>query len=166
LSLGAVKGDKKREAQVAACRGFLAGLLMRGRAPMFHTSHISQKPTTISLPTQIRDLCGLRWCFGVATADTAVAALGDDIRKYETLSPVQLQGAEHVGNRLGLAGTGKSPFTLLRFPAIGEELADKIAAGMAERRGSQDVSPAPSLTVVPHPRQTLKSRSPADATAA
>jgi hypothetical protein len=33
LSLDAVKGDKKREAQVAACRGFLADLLMRSVVP-------------------------------------------------------------------------------------------------------------------------------------
>src|SRR5205823_10884300 len=76
LSLDAVKGDRKREQLVATCRGFLAGLLMRGRAPMFHTSLVAQKPTTTSLPSQIRDLCGLRWCFGVSTTDTAVAALG------------------------------------------------------------------------------------------
>ena len=34
------------------------------------------------LPPDLRDLCGLRWCFGVATTETAVAALGDDIRQF------------------------------------------------------------------------------------
>jgi hypothetical protein len=33
LSPDAVKGDKKREAQVAACHGFLAGLLIPGVVP-------------------------------------------------------------------------------------------------------------------------------------
>jgi hypothetical protein len=54
----------------------------------------------------------------------------------------------------------------LRFPAIGEELADKTAAGMAERRGSQGVSPAPSLTVVPSPAPDAEIPLPADVTAA
>jgi DNA segregation ATPase FtsK/SpoIIIE, S-DNA-T family len=135
LSLDAVKGDRKREALVAECRGLLAGLLMRGRAPMFHTSLLAQKPTTTSLPSQIRDLCGLRWCFGVSTTDTAVAALGDDIRRHETLSPVQLQGDDYIGIASVLLPTNKLPYTLLRFPEVGEELADKTALAFPGRRG-------------------------------
>jgi S-DNA-T family DNA segregation ATPase FtsK/SpoIIIE len=131
LSLDQVKGDRKREALVTECRGLLAGLLMRGRAPMFHTSLLAQKPTTTSLPSQIRDLCGLRWAFGVSTTETAVACLGESIRQYDTLSPVQLQGDEHVGVASALLTTGKSPYTLLRFPAVGEDLADQVALELA-----------------------------------
>jgi hypothetical protein len=75
--------------------------------------------------------------------------------KCETLSPVQLQGAGHVGIASALLATGKSPFTVLRFPAFGEELADKTAAGMAGRRGSPGRFARPVSPWSHHPRQTL-----------
>lgn len=131
LSLETVKGDKRREGLVTACRGFTTSLLRRGRAPLFHTSLVCQRLTTSSLPSDIRDLCGLRWSFGCATVDAAVAALGEDIRRYETLSPVQLQGDEHVGVACARLVTGTSPYTLLKFPAIGEGLADRVAEPVA-----------------------------------
>jgi S-DNA-T family DNA segregation ATPase FtsK/SpoIIIE len=134
LSLDAVKGDKRREALVQSCRGFTAQLLRRGRAPMFHTSMVGQKITSSSLPPDLRDLCGLRWSFGTATIDAAVAALGEDIRQHPMAQPTQLQGPEHVGVASALLPTGLSPYTLLKFPAVGEELPDRIALGMAQRR--------------------------------
>jgi DNA segregation ATPase FtsK/SpoIIIE, S-DNA-T family len=145
-SIEQVKGDKKREAQVAACRGFLTSLLRRGRAPLFHTSLITQRATTTSLPSDIRDLCGLRWSFGCANTDSAIACLGDDIRSFPTLSPVQLQGDEHVGVACARLPTGTSPYTLLRFPAVGQALADETAAALTARAVPQ--LPAPMLTVV------------------
>ena len=134
LSLETVKGDKRREGLVTACRGFTTSLLRRGRAPLFHTSLVSQRLTTSSLPSDIRDLCGLRWSFGCSTVDAAVAAVGDDIRRFETMSPVQLQGDEHVGVACARLVTGTSPYTLLRFPAIGEDLADATVLELARRR--------------------------------
>jgi S-DNA-T family DNA segregation ATPase FtsK/SpoIIIE len=134
LDLDAVKGDKRREDQVRACRGLLAGLLRRGRAPLFHTTLIAQKGTgTAGLPPDLRDLCGIRWSFGVATTEAAVAILGDDIRRHETLSPTLLQGPDHVGVAAALLRTGQSPYTLLRFPAVGQARADQLAADMAAR---------------------------------
>ncbi len=134
LDEAAVKGDKKLEAHVRACRGLLAGLLRRGRAPLFHVSLIAQKGTgTGGLPPDLRDLCGLRWSFGVATTDAAAAILGDDIRKHETMSPTLLQGPEHVGVASVLLRTGTSPYTLVKFPAIGQDRADQVAASLAAR---------------------------------
>lgn len=135
LSLDQVKGDKKKEALVTSCRGFVASMLRRGRAPAFHVSMIGQKITTSSIPPDLRDLCGVRWSFGCSTTDSAVAALGADIREYDSLSPVQLQGDEHVGVASTLLPTGSNPYTLLRWPAIGEKLADKTADELAKRRG-------------------------------
>jgi S-DNA-T family DNA segregation ATPase FtsK/SpoIIIE len=128
----AVKGDRKREGHVRACRGLLAGLLRRGRAPLFHTSLIAQKGTgTAGLPPDLRDLTGLRWSFGVATTEAAVAILGDDIRQYETMSPTLLQ--EHVGVASVLMRTGMSPYVLARFPEVGQDRADQLADSLAAR---------------------------------
>jgi DNA segregation ATPase FtsK/SpoIIIE, S-DNA-T family len=145
LSLDAVKGDKAKEKLVTACRGFTAGLLRRGRAPLFHVSMIGQKITSTSIPPDLRDLCGVRWSFGCSTTDSAVAALGADIREYDSLSPVQLQGDEHVGVSSALLPTGGNPFTLLKWPAIGEELADKTALELARRRGASETVPEAEL---------------------
>ena len=128
----AVKGDRKREGHVRACRGLLAGLLRRGRAPLFHTSLIAQKGTgTAGLPPDLRDLTGLRWSFGLATIEAAVAILGDDIRQHETMSPTLLQ--EQVGVASVLMRTGMSPYVLARFPEVGQARADQLAADMARR---------------------------------
>ena len=142
LDLEAVRGDRKREELVRTCRGLLAGLLRRGRAPLFHVSMIAQQGTgTGGLPPDLRDLCGLRWSFGVATTEAAVAILGDDIRRHETLSPVQLQEPEHVGVASVLMRTGRSPYTLVRFPEVGQARADELAAALAARN-----LPAPAPT--------------------
>jgi S-DNA-T family DNA segregation ATPase FtsK/SpoIIIE len=140
FDLDAVKGDHAREAKVRACRGLVAQLLRRGRAPMHHTTLIVQKPVGAGgLPPELRDLAGLRWCFGVSTLETGIAALGEDLRQYPTMHPTLLQGPEHVGQAVTLMKSGLLPYTLLKFPAIGEELADKVAAQAAKRR---DLVPA------------------------
>jgi hypothetical protein len=148
LDLDAVKGDRAREAKVRAIRGLVTQLLRRGRAPLFHTTLVCQKATgSGGCPPDIRDLAGLRWCFGVSTTEVAVGGLGDDIRNHETLNPVQLQGPEHVGVATVLLKTNGVPYTLVKFPAIGEDLADDVARSAAGLR--EGVQPAaPRLTVV------------------
>jgi hypothetical protein len=135
LDFDVVKGDRKREDQVRACRGLLAGLLRRGRAPLFHTTLIAQKGTgTGGLPPDLRDLCGLRWSFGVATTEAAAAILGDDIRQHPTMTPTLFQGPEHVGVASVLLRTGQSPYTLIKFPAISDDLAGRAAVTAARNR--------------------------------
>ena len=142
LDLDSCKGDRVREAKVRAIRGMVVQLLRRGRAAMFHTTLVVQKATgSGGCPPDIRDLAGLRWCFGVSTTEVAVGGLGDDIRQYDTLSPTLLQGPEHVGVATVLTKTGLMPYTMIRFPAIGEDLADRVAREAAQRR----VSAAPVL---------------------
>jgi hypothetical protein len=135
LSLDGVKGDKRREGLVTACRGFTAQLLRRGRAPMYHTSLLGQKITTSSIPPDLRDLCGLRWSFGTSTIEAAAACLGADIRQHATAQPTMLQGDDYVGVASVLLSTGQSPYTLIKFAAVGEALADKVALELATRRG-------------------------------
>jgi S-DNA-T family DNA segregation ATPase FtsK/SpoIIIE len=149
LDLEAVRGDRNREQLVRTCRGLLAGLLRRGRAPLFHTTLIAQKGTgTGGLPPDLRDLCGLRWSFGVATTEAAAAILGDDIRQHPTRSPVQLQGAGHVGVASVLFG-GKDPYTLVRFPAIGQARADELAAALTDNVTVPGPDPAARSTPAP-----------------
>lgn len=144
LDLETVKGDRAREAKVRAIRGLVLRLLQRGRAPMFHTTVICQKATgSAGCPPDIRDLAGLRWCFGVATTEVAVGGLGDDIRNHGTLNPVQLQGEEHTGVATVLLKTNAVPYTLVRFPAIGQDLADNIARSAARQSADR-----PALRVV------------------
>jgi S-DNA-T family DNA segregation ATPase FtsK/SpoIIIE len=144
LSLDSVKGDRKREAQVLACRGLAGNLLRRGRAPAFHTSLVAQKPSTGSLPPDLRDLAGLRWSFGCATIENAVSCLGEDIRQHATMQPTLLQGPEHVGVATALLRTASSPYTLVKFPAVGEQLADQVAEQAAQRRAPCQLVPVPS----------------------
>lgn len=149
LDLESCKGDRVRESKVRAIRGLVVQLLRRGRAPLFHTTLVVQKATgSGGCPPDIRDLAGLRWAFGVATTEVAVGGLGDDIRQYPTLSPTLLMDAEHVGVATVLLKTGLSPYTHIRFPAIGD-LADQVAAQAAGRRLG-DVKPdaVPSLSAV------------------
>lgn len=131
LSLDAVKGDKARTDLVLMIRGLIAQLLRRGRAPMFHTSLMAQKITTAAVPPDLRDLCGVRWCFGTSTIEGAVACLGDDIRHFPTMQPTLLQAPEYVGVSTVLLPTGQSPYTLLKWPAVGEALADQVALDLA-----------------------------------
>jgi S-DNA-T family DNA segregation ATPase FtsK/SpoIIIE len=133
-----------RQTQVRDCKALVGGLIRRGRAPGYVTILMSQKGTTTGgLPPDLRDLCGLRWSFGVATTEAACAILGDDIRQYESLSPVQLQADEYVGVASTLLRTGLDPYTLLRFPHVGEDRADAAALELARRRTPQIEPPAP-----------------------
>jgi S-DNA-T family DNA segregation ATPase FtsK/SpoIIIE len=142
LDLSGAKGTP-REKQVQACQGLVAELVRRGRAPMVHTTILTQKPTSTSLPTMIRDLCGLRWCFGVATLEAAIAALGDDIRPLESMHPTKLQSPDHVGIATALLTTGADTYTQLKFPRIGDELVRQAAAVI-----HPVASPAPAVAAI------------------
>jgi hypothetical protein len=129
------RGERKDLADEA--HGLVVNLLRRGRAPLYHTSLITQKATTTGgLHPDLRDLCGLRWSFGVATVDGAASILGADIREYPAACPTQLQGPEHVGTATALLRTGMSPYTLIKFPAVGQDRADQVAAQVARRRSA------------------------------
>ncbi|MGH3421389.1 MAG: hypothetical protein ACRDOD_17595 [Streptosporangiaceae bacterium] len=134
LDLDACKGDKEAERRVRTSRAMLGQLVRRGRSVMIFTLIISQKPTSDAVPPSIRDQAALRLCFGVATIDGAISVLGEGIRQYPTLSPVMLQGPEHVGLATALLRTGTDPYTRLRVPEISEAAADARAAETAHLR--------------------------------
>jgi hypothetical protein len=130
---------KDAETQCRAIRALVMGLLQRGRKALFHTTLLAQKATSSSIPPDIRDLAQLRLCFGVATIESGIAVLGDDLREFKSLSPTGLQGDEHVGVATVRMKTGADPYTRLRVPFVDEDQADELA---------RQVSPVPHLELV------------------
>jgi S-DNA-T family DNA segregation ATPase FtsK/SpoIIIE len=118
---------KQAELQVRSCRMLAGEMLRRGRKVMMHATLISQKPTSTSIPPDLRDLAGLRLSFATSTTEMAVASLGDDVRNYPTLNPVTLQGDEHIGVAVARLATGSDLFTRLRVPFVDEDQADEVA---------------------------------------
>jgi S-DNA-T family DNA segregation ATPase FtsK/SpoIIIE len=118
---------KQAELHVRSCRMLAGEMLRRGRKVMFHTTLIAQKPTSSSIPPDLRDLAGLRLSFAASTTEMSVASLGDDIRNYPTLNPTTLQGDEYIGVAVARLATGSDLFTRLRVPFISEDQADEVA---------------------------------------
>jgi DNA segregation ATPase FtsK/SpoIIIE, S-DNA-T family len=147
LDLEAVKGDREREVQVRACRSLAGQLLKKGRAPLFVTILLSQRTTTDSTPSALRDLCGLAMCFGVMTRATAIAALGDPIREYPSYDPSQIR---EPGVATVTLPCGMDPYVRLRVPEITEAAAVQRARSTAYLRADPSLllpAEAPVLAV-------------------
>ena len=65
-----------RSTEKEAASNSLARLVARGRAAGVVVILATQKPTSDTLPTAVRDLLGLRCCFRVGTSEQAQAVLG------------------------------------------------------------------------------------------
>lgn len=144
LDVNRVRGDRKREAQVNVCTSLIMEQYRTGRAALHHCSLIGQKPTGGGgMPPDVRDLGGFRIAFGLASMDAAVAILGEGIREYPSASPTLLQHSEGIASVL--LHTGHSPYTLVKFPEIGD-LADEVAAKYSKARvpapRASDATPA------------------------
>jgi S-DNA-T family DNA segregation ATPase FtsK/SpoIIIE len=131
---GAKSLGKDAERHVRQCRALLTQMLRKGRSVMFHVSLVAQKATSTSIPTDMRDLAGLRACFGVATTESGVAVLGEDLRRFDSVSPTLLQGEEYAGVATVRLATGGDPYTRLRVPFVDEDQADDIARKTAQLR--------------------------------
>jgi S-DNA-T family DNA segregation ATPase FtsK/SpoIIIE len=125
---------KDAERQVRTCRMLLGQLLRKGRSVMVHTTLVAQKATSTSIPTDLRDLAGLRVCFGVATTESGVAVLGEDLRRFDSVSPTLLQGEGYEGVATVRLSTGADPYTRLRVPYVDEDQADDVARKTAQLR--------------------------------
>jgi DNA segregation ATPase FtsK/SpoIIIE, S-DNA-T family len=143
------------ERQVRACRMLLGQLLRKGRSVMVHTTLVAQKCTSSSIPTDLRDLAGLRVCFGVATLESGIAVLGEDLRQFESASPTLLQAEEHAGVATARLATGTDPYTRVRFPLVGEDQADAVA------RDTAHLSENTSRAEASRPGEVLTLTSPA-----
>jgi DNA segregation ATPase FtsK/SpoIIIE, S-DNA-T family len=122
------------ERQVRACRMLLTEMLRKGRSVMCHSSLFAQKATSTSIPTDLRDLAGLRVCFQVPTLESGIAVLGEDLRRYESASPTMLQGEQYAGVCTARLATGTDIYTRLRAPDVSEDQADKVALATAHLR--------------------------------
>lgn len=77
---------KQREKATKALKDFVA----RGRSLGFFTVLATQKPDSITLPTALRDTCGLRACGRVRTLEAEKMALGDSPGLAQTLHVGQM----------------------------------------------------------------------------
>jgi S-DNA-T family DNA segregation ATPase FtsK/SpoIIIE len=130
----AVKGRKPDEEQVRKCQFYVSQLIRKSRSVMMVTILATQKPTTDSIPSGIRDNAGISLAFGVKTVESATAVLGADIRDYASFSPVGLQADELVGCLTSTLKTGADPFTRIRVPEITPEQAAARARETAHLR--------------------------------
>jgi S-DNA-T family DNA segregation ATPase FtsK/SpoIIIE len=143
LDLDAVKGDRNAEAHVRSCRRSVASLVRKGRSPLFLTVLVTQKPTSDSLPTSIRDNCRVALSFAVKTKDAAVATLGEQIREYPSACPTTLQDEAYIAVATAALRTGHDPFVRLRVPQLTEEAADARAIATASLRLDPTRPPQP-----------------------
>jgi DNA segregation ATPase FtsK/SpoIIIE, S-DNA-T family len=142
LDLTAVKGDKVLEPKVRRCIFLTSSLIRRGRSVMMLTVPATQKPTTDSLPSSIRDNCPVSLCFGVKTIEAASATLGTSIRDYPSYSPVTLADPAYAGCCTATLKTGQDPYTRLRGPYVTEDQAAEVAkASVGLRRDPRATLP-------------------------
>jgi DNA segregation ATPase FtsK/SpoIIIE, S-DNA-T family len=134
LDLTMVKGDKAAEPKVRRCIFLASSLVRRGRSVAMLTIPATQKPTTDSLPSSIRDNCPVAMSFAVRTTDAAVATLGSAIRDYPTYSPAGLALPDYTGVATVTLRTGQDPFTRLRGPLVSEDQAAGVAVASAHLR--------------------------------
>lgn len=134
LDLTAVKGDKTLEPKVRRCIFLTSSLIRRGRSVMMLTVPATQKPTTDSLPSSIRDNCPVSLCFGIKTIEGAAATLGTAIRDYPSYSPVTLADPAYAGCCTATLKSGQDPFCRLRGPWVTEDQAAEVAADSAHLR--------------------------------
>ena len=134
LDSAAVKGRKPDEDLVRRCQSLTAELVRRGRSALVFTIMATQKATTDSLPSSIRDNAGLSLCFGVKTAEASAAVLGASIREHPTFSPVGLQDDAYAGVVTTTLATGHDPFTRVRIPDVTEAMVEARAAATAVLR--------------------------------
>lgn len=96
--------DKDRKADQLEITAIVADLIKKGRSAGFFVMLLTQKPTSESLPTKIRDNAGLRVCFRVTTFEAEKAVLGvapDDCTVRATDIPASLVGVGVVADDRG-----------------------------------------------------------------
>jgi hypothetical protein len=79
---------KEKKAIGAEIHAAVNYVVRKGRSAGVISILATQKPTSDSLPTDIRDNASLRVCFGVQSAYAAAAVLGDEWRGNDCASPL------------------------------------------------------------------------------
>jgi len=114
-----VLGGKAMKDKAAEITAAAIDIVKKGRSAGFILFALTQKPTTDSLPSALRDNCGVRICFRVTTAEAARAVLGT--MPDGAPSPVDIPQSRRGGAVIGLEdGTAAS----CRFVYIDEDSAE------------------------------------------
>ncbi|MFE6268794.1 cell division protein FtsK [Streptomyces goshikiensis] len=133
------KGSDKETRELAALAAEnvrLVGLLVKGgRSVGIFTVPATQKATGDAIPTSIRDVCSAALSFYQRTTEASVAALGDDIRNWPDMDPINLQGSQYVGVA-SMAAEGRPGFVRVRTPYL--DPADAAAVAQATAHLTQD----------------------------
>jgi S-DNA-T family DNA segregation ATPase FtsK/SpoIIIE len=117
----------RKEAALAAENARLVAQLVRlGRSAGILVILATQKATGDAIPTAIRDVCSVSLSFAQRTTENACAALGDDIREWDSQSPTHLQDDAYVGVATMLRPM-RSGFTRVRTPYVRPADAARIA---------------------------------------
>ncbi|MFH9723374.1 cell division protein FtsK [Streptomyces sp. NPDC017254] len=128
------KGSDKETRALAALAAEnirLTGLLVKGgRSVGIFTVPATQKATGDAIPTSIRDVCSAALSFYQRTTEASVAALGDDIRNWPDMDPINLQGSQYVGVA-SMAAEGRPGFVRVRTPYLDPANAAAVANATA-----------------------------------
>lgn len=118
FAFDAVKGDKEGEKRVRQCVHSTSQVIKKGRSALQLVIVLTQKQTSDAVPTVIRDVAAIGISFACRTRDGAVAALGEQIRQFESYCPTTLNSPEYVGVCTTSLRTGADPFTRVRVPQL------------------------------------------------
>ncbi|GHG24812.1 FtsK/SpoIIIE domain-containing protein [Streptomyces zaomyceticus] len=133
------KGSDKETRALAALAAEnvrLTGLLVKGgRSVGIFTVPATQKATGDAIPTSIRDVCSAALSFYQRTTEASVAALGDDIRNWPDMDPINLQGSQYVGVA-SMAAEGRPGFVRVRTPYL--DPASAVTVALATAHLTQD----------------------------
>lgn len=114
--------DKEENRLVTDIVRAVTTLVKKGRSAGYTVIVTTQKPTAESLPTSLRDNCGLKISFRVATGEARKAALGD-IDLDESNDPVNIP-MNQIGGAVMANENGA--FTRVRFFYLSEKTQERI----------------------------------------
>ncbi|WP_405821384.1 hypothetical protein [Streptomyces sp. NBC_00838] len=117
---------KKLAALAAENARLVEDLVKKGRSVGILTVLATQKPTGDAIPTFIRDICPVGLSFAQKTAESAVAALGEDIRNWDDANPINLQDPAYVGVA-SMSHQSRPGFARIRTPYVTDADSARIA---------------------------------------
>lgn len=120
-----VLGGKPAKEMAAEITAAVTDIVKKGRSAGYVVFVMTQKPTADSIPTAMRDNCGLRVCFRVSTIEAAKSVLGE--LPDGSPSPVEIPR-----NRVGGAVLCRDDGTvgMCRFAYISETEAARIVQAL------------------------------------
>lgn len=128
------QSDKSKEvkAATAACRAATTTIVKRGRSAGWLVFVLTQKPTADSIPTALRDNCGVRIAFRVMTRESGEAILGP--APEDAPSPLAIPAEQRGGCVLADDG---GRWRRARFAYVSED----TAAGFARKTTENGLAP-------------------------